>query len=167
MPEPIPTAPTNTPCASAATINSSVSCIALDVSVGTAATACGTSGKNLYYSVFVPSGFQLVATLTPTPAFDAKIRLYPACGSAVCTAQADAQLTTTTPEVLTWINVGADATMILAAGTFSATTGTLTADLRIDINPPPPNRYCSMPTPIAKGTVWPNLYPSLANTTRR
>jgi hypothetical protein len=111
--------PTNTTCRAATAVTSDTPLTDQNAAAGVenATGAClpTSTGTVLYYSVRVPAGNQLTATVTPAPGVDPVLRLLDACGATSCLASANAGAVNVT-ETLQWTNPGPDRTVYLAVG---------------------------------------------------
>jgi hypothetical protein len=117
---PNPPTPTNLTCATAKSVTNGTSLADEDGSVATASAngycLSSATGKALFYSVTIPAGKTLTATVTPLTSWDPTIRLIQTCAGATCATSADTGYSGD-PETLTYTNSTASSvSMILAVG---------------------------------------------------
>ncbi len=146
--------PDNASCSMARLLPSGSHLIGQDTgSAATSNTAClpAATGLVLYYAVSIPARNQLLATATPTGAFDPAIRVLTSCTAMTCLASASTA-GAGTPEILSYINTtDSPVSVVIAVGGANDTLGVFALD--IELRPPPSNAVCAMATPVMDGTA--------------
>jgi hypothetical protein len=158
-----PAPATNTTCSSAMALAGPATVTFQDANLGNSVSSCRGSGKNLFYSINVPSGYTLQAVMSPVTGYDAAIRLVAgSCPASGCIASQDSG----NPETLVWKNTGADQIVVIAMGPYgTAPNGAFDATIDLIAPPPPPaNAACASATMVMNGTMLANESTDLATT---
>jgi hypothetical protein len=146
---------TNAYCPSATALTTTSPVTGQDTTLGGPAdTRClPNRGPELYYAIDVPARTGAEITVQPATRQSASVRTFDACDATACLASAASPLTGTNTAVVWIYNLGATAHTYFVGVSATSPAATTTYGISARFVSLATNADCTMPTPVAAGTV--------------